>query len=189
MTDNQLLALREEDPDTAFTQLYEKYFDRVLRYSYRRTFDAQIAYDIAANVFIQIAEKFNSFTPKHENAFVGWLFKIANGEVVAYYRKPEKYKSSVGLADYIVAEEMETIESTESDALDTAALYKQLNTEMRKLNVKEQSVIDLYYFEDMSYKQIAHSTGMKESNVGVTLHRAVKKLQHQLTPIIGGDLV
>lgn len=186
MTDNQLLAHVHDNAEEALATLYEKYFDRVLQYAYRRSFDQQIAYDITANTFVKVAENIREFKPKHENAFVGWLFRIASNEVVAYYRKPEKYSSNLGLDEDLVHDDYESDQQSDAELLDTIALYKQLYVSMRKLKPKEQTVIDLYYFERMSYKEIAHSTGMKESAIGVTLHRAVKKLHNELTPIVGG---
>ena len=186
MTDNQLIDLVHDGDQEALGILYEKYFDRVLQYAYRRTFDKQIAYDITANVFMKIAEKISNFKPKHENAFVGWIFKIASNETVSYYRKPEKYKSSIELTEALLDEDYESAQSTEAEFLDTMSLYKELHRSMRQLNQKEQQIIDLYYFENMSYKDIAESTGIKESNVGVILHRSVKKLQTQLQPLLEG---
>ncbi len=189
MTDNQLLQQLDDNAEHVLGELYEKYFDRVLQYAYRRSFDKQIAYDITANTFVKVAQKIESFKPKHENAFVGWLFRIASNEVIAYYRKPEKYSSSVTLDDIFSDNELESDKQSDAEMLDTIALYKELYKAMRLLNHKEQTVIDLYYFEHLSYREIAHSTDMKESAIGVTLHRAVKKLQNELTPIVGGALL
>lgn len=189
MTDNQLLSLLEDSPDDVLGQLYERYFDRILQYAYRRTFDRQIAYDITANIFLKVAEKIGSFTPNHEHSFVAWLFRIANNEVVSYYRKPEKYKSNCGLDEYLLDEDEESTGQTEAEFLDTIELYKQLYKAMQHLSHKEQSVVDLFYFEQMSYTDIAHSTGMKQSTVGVLLHRAVGKLRTELRPLVEGDSI
>jgi RNA polymerase sigma factor (sigma-70 family) len=184
-TDEQLLKLLKGGDQEALGLLYEKYFDRVLQYAYRRSFDQQVAYDIAANVFTKVAESIRGFKPKHENAFVGWLFRIASNEVIAYYRKPEKYKSAVGFDDKL-RDELSAEGPSDAEMLDTIELYKKLYKAMRELKIKEQQIVDLYYFENLSYKEISTSTGVKESNVGVILHRSLKKLQAELQPIVKG---
>lgn len=185
LTDEQLVELIHSGDQDALGHLYEKYFDRVLQYAYRRTCDQQIAYDITGNIFMKVAQKIGNFSPKHENAFVGWLFRIASNEVIAYYRKPEKYKSSVQFDD-IMQDEVSVESLSDAELLDTLELYKSLHAAMRELSVKEQQIVDLYYFENLSYRQISVSTGVKESNVGVILHRSLKKLQAELQPIVKG---
>lgn len=163
-------------------QLYEKYYDRVLQYSFRRTFDKQVAYDLTANTFVKVAENINRFNPVHVNSVIGWIFKIANNEVLMYYRKPEKYKSSVFIGQD--GEPEPIISNLDAEMIDTLELYKKLHTALSTLKPKEQTIIDLYYFENMSYKEISESTGMKQSAIGVTLHRAVQKLKGSLEPFV-----
>ena len=165
----------------AMGALYDLYFDRVLTYSYRRTFDKQIAYDISANTFLKVANNIKKFKKSHSNSFAGWLFRIANNEVVNYYRKPEKYSSSILLDEELIGE---TDNPSDAELLDTLELYKQLHSAMLELSLKEQHIVDLYYFEHMSYKEIAASTGMKENNIGVLLHRSLAKLKNKIEPFV-----
>ncbi len=179
MNEMTLVEAAKSGDQASLGELYEIYYERVLQYAYRRTFDQQVAYDITANTFVKIAEKIKKFEMRHENAFVGWLFRIASNEIIAYYRKPEKYKSSVFVDDDEVY-----VEETAGELLDTAELYRQLYISMRTLKQKEQEVVDLYYFENMSYKEISAATGIREGSVGVLLHRAIKKLQKTLEPLV-----
>ena len=165
----------------ALGALYDIYFDRVLAYSYRRTFDKQIAYDITANTFLKVANNIRKFKKAHNNSFAGWLFRIANNEVVDYYRKPEKYSSSILLDEELVGE---SDNPSDGELLDTLELYKQLHDAMLELPLKEQHIVDLYYFERMSYKEIAASTGIKEVNIGVLLHRSLAKLKNKIEPFV-----
>lgn len=165
----------------ALGELYDLYFDRVLTYSYRRTFDKQIAYDISANTFLKVASNIKKFKKSHTNSFAGWLFRIANNEVVNYYRKPEKYSSSVLFDEESLRE---NDDPSDGELLDTLELYKQLHSAMLELSLKEQHIVDLYYFERMSYKEIAASTGMKEGNIGVLLHRSLAKLKNKIEPFV-----
>lgn len=181
MDDNHYIELVQENDQNALGVLYDRYFDRVLAYAYRRTFDKQIAYDITANVFMSVAKKIKKFKPVHQNSFAGWLFRIASNEVIDYYRKPEKYVSSVAFNE----EDIKDLEDNSGELLDTLELYIQLHNAMQELPLKEQLVVDLYYFENMSYKDIAVSTGLKENNIGVLLHRSIKKLKSKLEPFEG----
>ena len=53
---------------------------------------------------------------------------------------------------------------------------------MDTLKPKERVVLVLWYFEELSCKEISERTGLTLSNVKVKLHRAKQKLKQMLQP-------
>lgn len=72
-----------------------------------------------------------------------------------------------------VCELDETFEDTEVEKED-------LSFALKKLSKKYSAVLYLFYFEDMSIKEIASALNLKEGNVGVLLSRARQKLKEIL---------
>lgn len=72
-----------------------------------------------------------------------------------------------------VCELDETFEDTEVEKED-------LSFALKKLPKKYSAVLYLFYFEDMSIKEIASALNLKEGNVGVLLSRARQKLKEIL---------
>jgi len=171
------IQLAQDGDETAFEQLYEIYYERVLNYAFRRVLDRDVAEDITSNVFMAVAKKLKSFEYRHVNSFSGWIFRIASNEVNQYFRKYGKYKT-VDIADYegIIPDDRESVESEMSKHQD----YLRVHAEIVKLKPKHQTIVDLFYFEGMSHKEIAEVVEMKEGAVRVTLHRALDSIKKKL---------
>lgn len=60
---------------------------------------------------------------------------------------------------------------------DTKVEKEDLSFALKKLRKKYSAVLYLYYYEDMSIREIAKSLGLKEGNVGVLLSRSRQKLK------------
>ena len=63
---------------------------------------------------------------------------------------------------------------------DTGVEKEDLSFALKKLPKKYSAVLYLFYFEDMSIKEIASALNLKEGNVGVLLARARQKLKEIL---------
>jgi len=171
------IQLAQDGDEQAFEQLYEGYYERVLNYAFRRVLDYEVAQDVAANVFMSVAKNIGKFTYHHENSFSGWIFRIASNEVNQYFRKANKYKS-VDIDDYheLLPDEREGIEDTLSKNQD----FVRIHGYMKDLKPKYQTIIDLFYFENMSHKAIAEVVEMKEGAVRVALHRALEMVRNEV---------
>ena len=52
-----------------------------------------------------------------------------------------------------------------------------LSFALRKLPKKYALILHLFYYEDLSIKEIAQTLKLKDGNVGVLLQRSIKKLK------------
>lgn len=69
---------------------------------------------------------------------------------------------------------------TAAGALEQAEAEQQLHHALLKLTDKEREIVNLYFYQRLKQREIAAATGMTQSNVGVILHRAAKKLKQFL---------
>jgi len=127
--------------------------------------------DLYQEILFQI---WRSLPTLKEEAYAGtWLYRVALNASMSFARR----KSSRGAAqtttyDHAQLErilENQPITDARNDQL--AHLYEAI----AQLNDLEKALITLF-LEDLSYGQIAAVMGVTESNVGVMLHRAKKKL-------------
>lgn len=73
--DEDLLAACAHEPE-AFTELYRRHVAGVLAYLVRRTHHAELATDLAAEVFATALEKSHRYDPSRAPV-VAWLYGIA----------------------------------------------------------------------------------------------------------------
>ena len=102
-----------------------------------------------------------------------WLYRIALNTAISFVRKDKSRRSRFVVGD------KETLHNVPQGAYGDDAnpdeKFSQLRQAIAQLNATEKAVITLF-LEDLSYEQMATILGVTESNVGVMLHRAKKKL-------------
>ncbi len=159
-----------------FEELYDKYFQRVYNYIRYRVLARDAADDLVSAVFEKVLDKFDSFD--QGKAVEPWLFAIARNTLNDYYRR-RAVRGGLSIDGF--EESLASGESVEREAVrsEENAL---LLAAMTGLSEAERELIALKYALDLSAREMAAQTGLSESNVGVTLFRAMRKLRDRLGP-------
>ncbi len=177
----QIIEEFKTDKDV-FAQVYEQYYEMILKYLCKRTMSAEAAYDLTAETFIKAFESFHKFKWTGVSVKV-WLYRIAINALKNYRRKPQST---------VLTEEMENHKDLVSDVKDELAqLDKELfgdeqlgklSDAIETLNPDYQNVISLYYFSNMSQEEISKAINRSVSAVKSMMHRAVENLRQVLSP-------
>ncbi|HEM5138557.1 TPA: sigma-70 family RNA polymerase sigma factor [Streptococcus suis] len=123
--------------------------------------------DIAQDVLVKILEA-ELVLPFDK--LRAWLYRSAVRAYIDKYRRDKRYHE-------ILQKEFFTPENfLVYDQED----YEELYQAVADLPAKYQHVIDLYYFQDMSVKEIAHILGYSQSLVKINLYRGRKLLTKNL---------
>lgn len=161
----------------SFEELYDKYFARIYNYLRYRLIEREAADDLVSVVFEKVLAKYDSFDPGR-HGLEPWLFAIARNTLNDHFRrrKVRGWLSLTGREEGLVsAESVEaSAERSERDARLLGALAK--------LAAQERDLIAMKFTLDMTNRAIAAETGLGESNVAVTLFRAMGKLKEILGP-------
>jgi RNA polymerase sigma-70 factor (ECF subfamily) len=170
LSEQQEIEAAKTDP-RQFEALYNRYYEPILRFVYKRVETKESAYDITSQVFLNAMLKLKQFnitgTP-----FSSWLYRIAINEINQLYRK-EKVQRAVKLEEdelkYMV-QEMNTEESIE-------ARYEKVAEVLGHLEEEEIQVIELRFFERRAFKEIGEILNITENNAKVKLYRIIDKLK------------
>ncbi len=65
--------------------------------------------------------------------------------------------------------------------LDKKEMVKELSKAIEKLTEKEKYVVSLYYFDDLTLKEISKILGVSESRISQIHSKALFKLENRLT--------
>lgn len=129
----------------------------------KNTYDAE---DILQNVFLKLWKYPKPFTD--ETHLDKWLTAVCVNESKNYIKHP--FRQHINIEDCVF------VSSAEMDSSEKADLYRAV----MQLSKKERAVIHLFYYEDLSVKDIAKMLKMKESAVKTRLNRARNKLKQRL---------
>lgn len=151
-----------------FESEYKSYYKSLHRIATKTLHDSDAAKDVVQDVFISyISEKENDKIiddPKN------WLIRSTVNKSVDYLRKNKKIISGV-----------DSMWLEKSYQIDTQIDKIGLNSVMKKLSAKEQTIAVLYS-EGYSYKEIAEIIGINFNSVGKTLARVLEKLRFEIDP-------
>lgn len=142
--------------------LCEKYFDMVYRLCLMRVKDVHICEDITQDVFLKFLKTDREF--ESEEHIKAWLIKVAVNASKSFFTS-SWFKKSEPLREDIVFTSYES---------------QDLYSKVKLLSKKHRTVIHLFYYEDMSIKDIALVLKRKESTVKSDLFRARKELKKLL---------
>lgn len=160
-----------------FEELYDQYFARIYNYIRYRVIARDAADDLVSAVFEKVLDKYDSFDPERYG-LEPWLFAIARNTLNDYFRRAKVR------GWFTISDREENIASAES--VEGAAQKHEENALLLKalagLTEAERELIAMKFTLGMTNRDIAGETGLGESNVGVTLFRAMKKLKETLGP-------
>ncbi|MBA4336431.1 hypothetical protein C0416_01480 [bacterium] len=168
--ERRLVEAVKKDPEK-FGDLYERYYDQIYRYVYRRAGgDQDVTHDLVSQTFMDALSHMKSFTWQGY-PFSSWLYKIAHNNVIKWYRK-------AGNRNYLPIEEAINVSNQDRDQkelTDASIAKSQINAMMVKLEEDEREILRLKFFEGLSNMEIADVMGLSVSNIGVKVFRTLKK--------------
>jgi RNA polymerase sigma-70 factor, ECF subfamily len=159
----------------AFNYLLDRFWNEVYGFQLKRTENEYDAEDITIQTFSRAFDKINTYDSSY--TFKTWLITISKNIHVDLLRKKKasiRSRTTDAEDDKVhrIADDAPTIE----DSLITEQNLAQLLRDIKKLKPHYQEVINLRYFQEMSYKEISASLQEPMNNVKVKLLRAKKLL-------------
>ena len=154
----------------AFGELYEKYFDRIFNFIYRQTDDEELTDDLCSQTFLSVLKNIGRYEFRGV-PFSAWLYKIASNEVNKHYRK-KKNDKVFSIEEVRVRELFEQA----NDGWDEEIL-EQLLRYFKEFPTDMLQVLELRFFEDKDFKEIAFILDITESGAKMRTYRALDRLR------------
>lgn len=159
----------------AFTALLDYYWNEVYGFMLQRTQNETDAEDITIETFAKAFDKIATYNPEFQ--FNTWLISIAKNAHIDMLRK-KKSTLFIDITDeedslaYTIADSSPSAE----DKLITEQNLSRLLQCIKELKPHYQEVIQLRYFQELSYQEISEELEEPLSNVKIKLLRAKKLL-------------
>ena len=156
----------------AFAYLVDDYKNMVFSLAFKMTKNREEAEEISQDTFIKAFKNLKKF--KGDSKFSTWLYRIAYHTSLDNIKKNKNNNSTFEINE-ITFNQIQAVETILQgiDRKERAEIMKHC---LQKLPNEERSVIWMFYYDELSLKEIIEVTGMSEANLKVKLHRARKKL-------------
>jgi len=158
-----------------FTEIYDRYFNKVYNYVRYHVRLPDETDDVAGRIFESALNKFGTYDPARAPV-QAWLFTIARNAVIDWARA-RNHRNEVSLDDAAERAGTELRADAAYEKKEEAGLLLEA---VAGLDERSRDIIALKFSSGMTNRDIAQMTGLGESNVGIVIFRAVKKMQAEL---------
>lgn len=174
LQEEQLIIEAAKQNPEHFGPIYDKYYKQIFGYVYQRMDCKDTAFDVTAQVFLKALTNLNRYEFKGV-PFASWLFRIAHSEVMQLFRDQKNKRAvnaDVGDLKNIYEEVQEPFFEEYLPALQQ--MIKQLPEE-------DLQMIEMRFFEQRPFKEIAEVLEITENNAKVRMYRILERLKKTIT--------
>lgn len=134
-------------------------------YVLARVGDGDVAETITSNVFLIVVRRIEQC----RSSPAAWLWSIVRSELARHFRRRRPTS--------ILDESHPDPAAGPPEAAATAEMQARTRSALARLSDEQQHIIYLKFYLDVPNTEIAATLGISASNVGVIVHRAVKRLR------------
>jgi RNA polymerase sigma-70 factor (ECF subfamily) len=160
-SDEQLISLYVDGKNEAFDELLERHKDRVYMYIYHAVRNDELADDIFQDTFVKAIMTIKQGRYVENGHFPAWITRIAHNLIIDYFRqaKAENLQSTDD-EDANVLNRKELSDSTIEDNIIATQIHDDIRRLVRALPESQREVLVMRYYKNMSFKEIADTTGV-----------------------------
>jgi len=164
------IVLAAQQDRKKFSVLYNKYYKEIFIFILKKTSDETLTAELTSNTFMKAMVNLTKYRDMGF-PFSSWLYRIASNEVYKYYRDNNK---------------VQEVEIQEKDAVtflsdleldDNSAQVNKLMTCLSELKEEQSDLIEMRYFEKLSFNEIGEVLGITGNNAKIKLYRTIDKLK------------
>ncbi|MCA9650978.1 MAG: RNA polymerase sigma factor [Myxococcales bacterium] len=163
--------------------VFERHAERVLQFFVNKVRAPSDASDLAQETFARFFERARRGDVRSERAF---LFGVANLVLKEYWKAKARQPEPLEPGDRSVSE-MGVTQTTLGTRLARRESHGRMLLAMQQLRLDYQNVLELYYWHELKYEEIAEVLGQNPSTIGVWLRRAKQALARALEELPAVD--
>jgi RNA polymerase sigma-70 factor (ECF subfamily) len=166
-------AIRAGD-ETAFTELYERYFDRVYHFAYARLRHHADAEEVAQETFVAVFRSIEAFVGR--SALLSWIYGIAKNTVNNHLRRNRAQEQRIERAESELVRNAHTFDACSPE--DHVSYRRCADAALKSLESVsdwQAEVFALRHFENMPIQDIADRMARSNDAIRSSLFR-VKRL-------------
>lgn len=173
-TDEKLIQKAIKGNKSAWLKLVKRYEKLVYNYALRMVSNQDDALDLLQDTFLAVFRSLSSF--RGDSSFKSWLLKIAHYRCIEFYRRRKATVDIDGIAEAYNEEDEDCPEM----AMISLQQGSEIVTAMAILPVNQRLVIEMKFFQFLTFEDIARQLGISTNTVKSRLYSGLGKLKQVL---------
>lgn len=175
LSDQQLILLSLDGDSMAFDHLFNRYRDSMMQLCLQRTAgNIDDANDLIQETFLKVYLNLDKYNPTY--TFGQWIFTIARNTFIDFIRKRQENLSIDNVKDHRPQLSPQSPLPTPEESIINSQQHTQLEEYMDKMKPRYRRMIELRFYKDYSYEEIAEELDIPIGTVKTQLHRAREQL-------------
>lgn len=159
LADEQLVAAYAKGDNQSFDILLRRHQERVFNYVLSIVRDPDTANDIFQETFIKAITTIKQGRYMETGKFAAWITRIAHNLIIDYYR--QERSGNMTSADDEAANVLNRKEFSDEN-IEDILVDEQIRADVRRIVAilpdNQREVLEMRYYRDMSFKEIAEAT-------------------------------
>jgi RNA polymerase sigma-70 factor (ECF subfamily) len=177
----------DHNDQQAYAELMRLYRDSIYYMLVRMVKNKDDAEDLTLMTFGKAFRYLDKYTPKY--AFSTWLYRIALNNSIDFLRvknnMPQYFEEDLYTSSTtsIIDKSEDNLQRTPEEEVIDKQRLQLLRAAVSELPDRYRRVIELRYYEDLAYEEIAERLGLTLSNVKIQIMRAKQMLAELMKPM------
>ncbi len=162
LTDEQLVSAYAVGDNNAFDQLLKRHKARLFNFILSMVKDSDLADDIFQETFVKAIVTIRQGRYNDQGKFIAWIYRIARNLIIDSYRQ-DKVENQLSTDDengVNLLNRSEFSEGTVEDTLIGMQIEEDLRALVTELPESQRQVVDMRFYQNLSFKEIAALTGV-----------------------------
>ena len=174
LSDKELVMRYQAGDVSCFQILVDRYQNKVYSYIMMLVRDRQLADDLFQDTFLKIIRTIKGGAYKEEGKFTQFAMRIAHNLIIDYFRKEKRLPMvDPTKEDYDMLANARMKDPSVEERIITEQIYDDLRKMINRLPDEQREVLNLRFYSDMSYKEIADVTN-------VSINTALGRMRYAL---------
>ena len=178
LQDEQLVSLYANGENGAFDVLLQRHQGRVFSYIMNIVKDKDLADDLFQETFVKAIVTINQGRYTENGKFPAWITRIAHNLIIDYFRQ-EKSLAQLSCDDgnVNILNRKELSDETIEDSIVREQILNDVRLLVGQLPPLQREVLEMRYYQDMSFKEIAENTGVSSNTALGRMRYAILNLR------------
>ncbi len=161
MADEELVVMYAKGNNIAFDVLLNRYKSSVHAYIYYIVRDRDLTEDIFQETFVKVILTIKQGRYTENGKFKAWITRIAHNLIIDHFRQ-ERNENTISNDEVEVDlfNDMRLCEKTVEDAMVETQVFSDVKKMVEYLPDNQREVLEMRYYQNMSFKEIADRTGV-----------------------------
>lgn len=180
---NKIVSAIQANDAAVLKKLYQENYRKIEVFILKNNGSMPQAKDTYQEAFIAMYQnvKANKFRPSNETALQGYLYQIAKNKWTDFLRS-SRYRKTGHLKDGFQIEDEASLEDSFDIPLEENIKQAQAMEAFRHLGEDCKKLLEVFYFQNKSLREIAASFNIGEASARNKKYRCIQKLRELVSP-------